>query len=822
MSGTRIRAGTAYVELSVVNRMQAGLRNAQANFARFGLAATRAGAMLTGMGIAGGAAILKITNEFMKFDDTMRAAAARTGNFDRSLVELSETARHLGATTSYTATQVGEMIGELTKAGKTAAEIKKLAPAILNVAKATGMATNEAAEMVAQVSGMFERTDFSRVGDILVAAANQSMMGVSDLKEALTEVGTIANSAGNSLEQTAGMIMVLADAGVKGSKAGTQLKNVLNNISKEAEMIERTLGISIGQGNLKNLPDLMYEFSRATKDMTQRDRVALFIKLFKKLGMTGANVLTKNTKKTAEMIDMLESGTMSAADLAEKMESGLGGSMRKMKSAFQEVILMMGQSFAPTIEVIAQSLRVLFGLIGKVGGALKFFAPVLITIVVATLVFGAALMGVGLAAILASIAMGTLSAMINIGTAAWSLYTIAQGIATGGLSLVVAALILVPIAMAAVGAAIGVLIIAMTDWQKVLDDMKGRWKEVAADFEDALKGFKMAVDIYLGNMNVAFKEFWDVIELGASQLLTKTLHVLFGDWAKYVKANIVIVISAWKAFWEMLDILVQSAIMTFETMRFTLIKLFDLLIKITTLGQAGIESFGISVEDATDRIIAAEGKFSKSIDARQKRLEEFGKWTKDFMQGDFTDSINDALIDLKVKSVGNKLLSAMFGDEAGINKWFKDNFGDGAKEVSLSDLKKAGGAITKTGENIWKWAKRTAGEATSTPIADAKEDAAVAGRAQERADNRWYRNEAKKMGIGRAAQTMGAVGSFSASGAAAKFKQQNSFIRVNLMVSKVIIALCTSISSISQNAFQAEITITIFALTYFAQSPNRT
>jgi TP901 family phage tail tape measure protein len=72
------------------------------------------------------------------------------------------------------------------------------------------------------------------VANYLANAANISSADVSDLAESLKYVAPVAASAGVSIKQTNAVLAELANAGIKGSAAGTSLRTFLLSLQAPA------------------------------------------------------------------------------------------------------------------------------------------------------------------------------------------------------------------------------------------------------------------------------------------------------------------------------------------------------------------------------------------------------------------------------------------------------------------------------------------------------------------------------------------------------------------------------------------------------------
>ena len=124
MSGALVRAGRAFVELFAdKSKLVKGLKSAERDLKAFGAGVTRIGKTIAAAGAAMAIPLGIATRIFAGFDDQMRAVRAVTGSTGAQFDALTEKAKKLGATTSYSAQAVAAGMLELGRAGFDASAI---------------------------------------------------------------------------------------------------------------------------------------------------------------------------------------------------------------------------------------------------------------------------------------------------------------------------------------------------------------------------------------------------------------------------------------------------------------------------------------------------------------------------------------------------------------------------------------------------------------------------------------------------------------------------------------------------------------------------
>lgn len=402
--------------------------------AAFGKSLTTVGKSLLKTGLVLSAPFVFAAKSFADFDDQMRQVRAVTQASEEQFTSLTKKARELGATTSFTAQEVAALMAELGRAGFKPEEVEEMTGAILNLARATGTDATRAAEVAAATLRQFGlgADQAGRVADVLTAAANKSAVSVDGLGFSLEYAAPVAASLGVSLEDTVALISALGNVGIKGSSAGTAVRRLLILTAAEAEEFNKIFGVSMrdATGAPRNLIDVLEDLDAATRNLDPLERSAKFSKFFGLLGITGASALSRNALGVRELQAALKDVAGTADRSAREMDAGLGGTLRMLQSAFAEVVLVVGEALAPTLQQIFQAITANLGSFGewvKQNRALVLIAaaagPVLIAL-------GGALIVVGTSVTAAASAFGVLATVV--GALATPLGIVAAGIAAVG------------------------------------------------------------------------------------------------------------------------------------------------------------------------------------------------------------------------------------------------------------------------------------------------------------------------------------------------------------------------------------------------------
>ena len=203
------------------------------------------GAVGASVGLAVSTPIGLALKSYADFDDQMRKVRAVTQANDQDLETLTDTAKELGRTTSFTADEVAGLMVQLGRAGFDPSQIEQMTGSVLDLARATGTDAPMAAGVMATAIRQFnlDAGQASRVADTLTVAANGSFNSIETLAESLTYAGPVAADLGMSIEETAAILGTLGNVGIQGSMAGTAIRRLLMLTAAEAKRMNRIFGV---------------------------------------------------------------------------------------------------------------------------------------------------------------------------------------------------------------------------------------------------------------------------------------------------------------------------------------------------------------------------------------------------------------------------------------------------------------------------------------------------------------------------------------------------------------------------------------------------
>lgn len=331
------------------------------------------GMALTGAGAAGAAGIGAAVKVAADFEQSMARVGALSRSTDDELDTLTSTAKKLGSTTSFSASQASEGMSYLAMAGFDVNETVAAMPGLLATAAAGQTDLASTADIVSNVLSGFaiEAENTSRVADVMAATFTSSNTDLNMLGETMKYVAPIATAAGMSLESMAAATGLMGNAGIQGSMAGTSLRGMIMRLQAPTDKAAKAIGklgleLRDSEGNMKNLPDILAEFEGALSGMGKEQQDAALKTI---IGMEAAAgftaLLNEGSGKLREYTGELENAGGTAGEIAGKQLDTLNGAFTILKSGLEGAAISIGEIFLPAIRQVAEFVT---GLVEKFNG----------------------------------------------------------------------------------------------------------------------------------------------------------------------------------------------------------------------------------------------------------------------------------------------------------------------------------------------------------------------------------------------------------------------------------------------------------------------
>lgn len=239
----------------------AGITTSEKSFDKFKIGVIAGTAAITAAVVAAGKAAIDIGSAYEKQMSTVEAISGATA---REMDKLSDKAREMGASTQFSAMQAGEAFEFMAMAGWKTTDMLNGLEGIMYAAGASGESLGLVADIITDGLTAFglAADQSGRFADVLAAASSNANTNIGMMGETFKYVAPVAGSLGYSIEDVALATGLMANAGIKGSQAGTSMRRILLNLIKPSDATANAmddLGISIANtdGTIKPFNELI-------------------------------------------------------------------------------------------------------------------------------------------------------------------------------------------------------------------------------------------------------------------------------------------------------------------------------------------------------------------------------------------------------------------------------------------------------------------------------------------------------------------------------------------------------------------------------------
>lgn len=297
------------------------------------------------IGVASVAAAKKTIDVGKSFEAGMSEVQAISGASGKDLEKLSAKAKQMGATTKFSATESATALKYMAMAGWKTNQMVSGLSGVMNLAAASGEDLGTVSDIVTDSMTAFglKAKDSGHFADVLAKASSSSNTNVAMMGETFKYVAPLAGSMKYSIEDTATAIGLMANAGIKGSQAGTELRSILTRLvkpPKDAAAELSALGISTtkADGSMKPMRQTMAELKEKFSGLTDSQKSQYAAAIAGQEAMSGllaiVNASDSDFNKLQKAIDNSSGAAKKQADI---MNNNLQGALYDLGSAAEAV-----------------------------------------------------------------------------------------------------------------------------------------------------------------------------------------------------------------------------------------------------------------------------------------------------------------------------------------------------------------------------------------------------------------------------------------------------------------------------------------------------
>lgn len=516
-----VGSAVGYLDLDI-NGFLTSLRSAQSEadkaskniVTKFGANMQSAGKKLTSAGstltksvtvpIVGlGTAAIKTSSDF---ESAMSKVSAISGATGTNLDKLNKKAQEMGSKTKFSATEAANAFEYMAMAGWKTEDMLDGIEGIMNLAAASGEDLATTSDIVTDALTAFglSAKDSGHFADVLAKASSSANTNVSMLGESFKYVAPVAGALGYSAEDTAIALGLMANAGIKGSQAGTALRSSISRLVKptdDAAAMMDKYGISLTNtdGTMKPLGEVMNTLREKLGGLSEAEQAQAAATLFGQEAMSGMlAIINASDSDYQSLTDSIYNADGAAQQMSDTMLNNLSGQLTLLKSALEGLAIQFGEILMPYIKQFVGWLQNLVQKLQEMTPEQKeqivkwaAFAAAIGPVLV---VVGKLITGIG--GVIS--AFGKIPAVISSAKAAFT----AVSAAIGGISAPVVAVV----------AVIGVLVAAFVNLWKTNEEFRNNitaiWDGIKAKFE----AFGQGIVDRLNALGFDFENFTEVVK----------------------------------------------------------------------------------------------------------------------------------------------------------------------------------------------------------------------------------------------------------------------------------------------------------------------
>ena len=315
----------------------------------------------------------------MSFEQQMAKVQAISGASAEDLEKMETEAKRLGKSTKFSATEAGQGLEYFAMAGWSVDDSITALEPTLKLATASGEDLGLVADIVSDAITGFglSSSDASGFADLLASTSSNANTNVSLLGESFKYVAPVVGALKGSAEDTALALGLMANAGIKGSQAGTSLRSAITNMvdpTNEMKSAMDSVGFAVsyasdGSLDLKGTLDNLRESLGA---LTPEQQAQAGATIFGKEAMSGMLAIVNATEQDYQKLTEATTNYNGVAtEQADIMGNTLEGRITALKSAWEGVQLMLYDFLLPAFEKVVEWLGLLIQWITDLESTIK-------------------------------------------------------------------------------------------------------------------------------------------------------------------------------------------------------------------------------------------------------------------------------------------------------------------------------------------------------------------------------------------------------------------------------------------------------------------
>ena len=297
------------------------------------------------------------------FSSAMSKVEATSGATADEMERLTEKAKEMGKNTQFSATESAEAFNYMAMAGWDAEQMIAGIEGVMNLAAASGEDLAMVSDIVTDSLTAFglKAEDAGHFADVLAKASSSANTNVELMGETFKYVAPVAGAMGYSVEDCSVAIGLMANAGIKGSQAGTSLRSLLTNLADPTDEVAQAmsdLGVSLtdSNGEMKPMNQLLTEMKGGFNNLSEAQKTQYASTIAGKYGMSGLLAIMNSTDEEFQSLtNEINNCNGAAEDMAKTMNDNLGGDIKLLKSALEGLAIEFYENVENPLRDVAQA-----------------------------------------------------------------------------------------------------------------------------------------------------------------------------------------------------------------------------------------------------------------------------------------------------------------------------------------------------------------------------------------------------------------------------------------------------------------------------------
>lgn len=292
------------------------------------------------------------------FESSMSKVGAISGASAQDMEKLRAKAKEMGETTQFSASESAEALQYMAMAGWSTDDMLNGLSGVMNLAAASGedLATTSDIVTDALTAMGYKAGDAGHLADVMAAASSNANTNVGLMGKTFQYAAPIVGALGYKMEDTAVAIGLMANAGIKGDKAGTALRSILTRLSsppKECADAMKKLGISLtdSNGKMKSLDQVMGELRGAFSNLSETQKTQYAKSIAGQEAMSGLLAIVNAAPEDFDKLTKAVNNSNGASEkMAKTMNNNVNGQITLLKSNIEGKMIKVFEKASGSIQ----------------------------------------------------------------------------------------------------------------------------------------------------------------------------------------------------------------------------------------------------------------------------------------------------------------------------------------------------------------------------------------------------------------------------------------------------------------------------------------